>query len=141
MDSAKNYDVALLSIQPEYIRSIVAGEKKVEFRRQKFAKPVEHIVIYGTRPIQKIVAYFQVSHITMASPYELWEKYHNVAGIGKQAFQKYFKGAKEAVAIGIESVMVLSKPVTLYRIGEGLSPPQSYTYLSEPLFNKVRKLA
>jgi len=139
MDSEKNSDVALLSIQPEYIRSIVTGKKKVEFRRHKFAKPVEHIVIYGTRPIQKIVAYFRVSHITLASPHELWGKYQQVAGIGKRVFQEYFKGANEAVAIGIESVMILSNPVALHKISKELTPPQSFTYLSEALFKKVCK--
>lgn len=137
MVSKENAEIVLLSIHPKYVRSIISGEKKVEFRRQKFSKPVNLIVIYGTRPIQKVVAYFRVSHITQASPHELWDRYQTVAGIGKKSFLDYFKGAKDAVAIVIDSVKILPRPVGLYQISKNLNPPQSFTYLSGTLFDKL----
>ncbi len=138
MASKRSAEIALLAIHPEYIQSIISGEKKVEFRRQKFSKPVDRIVIYGTRPIQKVVAYFLVSHIAQASPTELWNKYQNIAGIGKKSFLDYFKGTEDAVAIVIDSVRIFSKPIALYKISKKLNPPQSFTYLSESLFEKLR---
>lgn len=141
MDSKGSNEIALLAIQPKYVRSIILGEKKVEFRRQLFSRPIEYVVMYGTTPIRKVVAYFRVSYITQASPFELWEKYHEIAGIGKRAFEEYFQGAKQAIAIGIGSIKVLSEPVTLHTICDNLHPPQSFAYLSQSVLEKLRKLA
>ena len=35
MDSEENNRIALLAIKPKYIRSIICGEKKVEFRPEE----------------------------------------------------------------------------------------------------------
>jgi predicted transcriptional regulator len=140
MGQAGNNEIVLLAVQPTYVKSIISGKKKVEFRRQKFAKSVSRVVIYETRPVQKVVAYFRVSHVTRATPNKLWNKYKCVGGIKKHRFREYFKGAREAVAIGIDSVKVFSKPVALNKISKKLSPPQSYTYLSESIFDKLCKI-
>jgi predicted transcriptional regulator len=139
MDQAGNNKIVLLAVQPTYVKSIISGKKKVEFRRKKFAKSVSRIVIYETRPVQKVVAYFKVSHVTQATPNKLWKKYNNVGGIKKHKFREYFKGAREAVAIGIDSVKVFTKPVALNKISNRLSPPQSYAYISESVFDKLCK--
>jgi predicted transcriptional regulator len=139
MGQEGNSKIVLLAVQPIYVKSIISGKKRVEFRRRKFAKQVSRVVIYETSPVQKVVAYFWVSHVTQATPDKLWKKYNNVGGIKKHRFREYFKDARKAVAIGIDSVKVFSKPISLNKISNKLSPPQSYTYLSESVFQKLCK--
>lgn len=140
MDSGTNAYIALLSIRPQYVQSIISGEKRVEFRRKKFSKSVKYIVIYTTHPIKKITAFFRVSYITQASPTEIWNKYYHIGGIEEQTFLKYYKGLTQAVAIGIDSLRVLSTPVSLDKIFGKISPPQSYIYIREDLFEKLYEL-
>lgn len=48
----------ILSIHPEYVEKILAGEKTVELRRLLPRQNVEKIYIYSTSPVKKIVGYF-----------------------------------------------------------------------------------
>lgn len=45
----------LLPIKPEYINKIISKTKRFEFRKVKPTKPVDSIIFYVSKPIQKIV--------------------------------------------------------------------------------------
>jgi predicted transcriptional regulator len=122
--------VALLPIQPRYANAILRGEKRVEFRRRRFGREVEYVVVYASSPIRRIVGYFQVSSISEGCPRAIWEDFNHVGGIGQEDFVRYYKGAERAVAIGIERVCVLRRPLTLDMLGASLKAPQSYLYLT-----------
>jgi len=139
--SDENQRVALLPIQPRYVRDIIEGGKRVEFRRRAFAKPVSHAVIYATSPYKRVVAHFRVAHITQATPGELWRRFADVAGIDYDTFRHYYSGAREGIAIGIADLVILAKPVPLSRISPSLAAPQSFCYLEKGLFAKVMELA
>lgn len=139
MASEQSSRVVLLPIQPHYVRAIIDGKKKVEFRRRKFGSRVDYIVVYSTYPVQRIVAFFRVSHITEGSPSELWMKYKHAGGIDEEGFRTYYRSAKQAVAIGIDEVAVLNEPLPLEVLCGSLSPPQSFVYLSRALFERIRK--
>lgn len=62
------------------------------------------------------------------------EKYQHIGGIGEEAFCTYYRGITRAVAIEIENVTVLSKPLRLEQLYESSSPPQSFKYLSRTIF-------
>ncbi len=141
MVSDETQRVALLPIRPQYVRAILAGEKKVEFRRRGFAQPVSHVVIYATSPAKKVVGYFRVDHLTEATPTELWRKFEGVAGIDHDAFSRYYSGTNEGVAIGIDDLVVFEEPVPLRRISASLATPQSFCYLQSRHFEKVVQLS
>jgi len=138
MASSERGKVAILPIQPRYAEAIITGVKKVEFRRRNLRNTLNHIVIYASSPVRKIVGFFRVTHVTVGSPAEIWKQFRKVGGIEKAAFEAYYKGAKDAVAIGIGDVVVLRKPLALKTLCESLSPPQSFVYLRMELFEKVR---
>jgi predicted transcriptional regulator len=121
--------IVLLSIKPQYVQAILAGRKKVEFRKKRFARPVKTVLIYATSPIKKIVAHFQIGQIDEGSPEELWRQYHSVGGIASEAYWSYFKNTKTAVAINITELNALVRPLNLCEVVGTNVPPQSYSYL------------
>jgi predicted transcriptional regulator len=129
--------IALLPIQPTYVDAILEGRKKVEFRRRGFGRPVQHVVVYCTSPVQRIVAFFRVSAIKEAAPEELWRQYWRVGGIDECLFHAYYQGAKKGFAIEIDEVFCLKKPLALRSLSETLSPPQGFLYLSGLLFHQI----
>ena len=132
--------IALLPIKPEYVQAILAGRKKVEFRKRRVAKPVGAIVIYATSPIKRVVAHFKISQIDEGKPEDLWRLYHLVGGIEKDAYSSYFRHAKIAVAIGISDLRKLEEPLKLKELIGTDIPPQSYSYLSRETLNTIPTL-
>ena len=46
----------LLSIKPEFVKEIIEGRKKFEYRKKVFKRPdVSSIVVYATKPYGKVV--------------------------------------------------------------------------------------
>lgn len=119
--------LALLSIHPPYAQAIMAGTKRVEFRKQAFARPVSHIVIYETAPTGRIVGAVRVASFDIASPAELWERYGKVGAIDATDFDGYYDGRDVGVAIQLDGPPVpLDLPLSA--VGQG-RPPQNFTYL------------
>lgn len=120
--------VALLSIKPVYVREILAGRKKVEFRKRSFKRAVTHVVIYATAPVQRVVGWFRTRHFEQMSPAALWKKFSSVGGISQAAFDDYFGSASAGVAIHVSKPQRLLRPIPLSKI-HASTPPQSYSYL------------
>lgn len=120
---------ALMSIRPPFADAILDGRKRVEFRRSRFGRDVSMVVVYATRPVSAVVAVFSVGGITAGPPSCLWEQFHSVGAIDREAFDSYYRGARQAFAIGIETVFVLPQALPLDSLRVGLRPPQSYCYL------------
>ena len=141
MGAKNNQHVALLSIHPQYANAIVAGKKKVEFRKTKFSKDIKSVVIYATNPLKKVLGYFEISYIEEATPRHLWIKHKDVGHIDYKDFNKYYSSPKDGIAIVIRSVWVLKRPVKLNELDLQLSAPQSFSYVSKSIFNRLKKRA
>lgn len=119
---------ALLSIKPEFVEAIIQGEKKFEFRRSIFARPVDVVLIYSTSPIRRVVAEFDVRSVISESLPLLWKRTHHSAGIDSEFFWKYFEGKTYGYAIEIGEVR--SYKIPFCPIEElGVYPPRSFVYL------------
>ena len=117
----------LLPIRPEFVARIFSGDKKVEYRK-KVVSDVEHILIYATVPVQKVVAEFKVEKILCASPYELWMKTKSVGGINETDFFNYFRGCEKAYAYVISCLKIYENPYLLSDLGIKRAP-QNYQYI------------
>lgn len=137
MADATSAEVALLPIHPAYAKAILDGAKRVEFRRRRFARPVEYVVIYATQPIGRVLGFFRVDAIEEASPDEIWTKYEKIGGIGATAFQDYYRGAEQAVAIRVDVVRRLQIPLRLEDVDPTLTVPQNFVYLSRQAFHRL----
>lgn len=130
MGSRSDRVVALMSIQPQFADQIMAGDKRVEFRKTHFRFPLSHVIIYCTEPVQRIVGFFEVEALDTSTPQSLWERYAQVSGIPQNEFDAYYANRTIGVAIKIGRVFKLEKASPLSVIDEFLQPPRSFRYLS-----------
>jgi len=120
----------LLSIKPKYVKSIIEGEKRYEFRRTIFKnREINRIFIYSSSPVKKIVGTFEIGGILEDHPADLWGVVKEFAGIQQGDFFSYFKGRSRAFAIGIQNLQEFNDPIDPYETMPGFVPPQSYCYL------------
>ncbi|MGE0077366.1 MAG: ASCH domain-containing protein [Bacteroidales bacterium] len=130
MDTSTN---VILSIKPKYAQSIIAGTKKVEFRKKIFKRPVDKVYIYSSSPTKKIIGYFTFSEIVEETPTELWAKFQSVGSIDKSDFFDYFKDTEKGFAIVVDNVEKFKKGIDPIEFFENFCAPQSYIYIEENL--------
>lgn len=128
----------LMSIKPCYARLIKTGEKTIELRR--VAPKVtsgDFIVLYESKPVQRITAICEVGTVLSMKIPELWNQVKNEVCITKNTFEEYFKGKEYGSGIRFKSASILEASKALQEISPSLLPPQSYRYISDVLFNSL----
>lgn len=121
----------LMSIKPKYVKSILDGTKKFEFRKKIFKRTdIDEIIIYSSSPEKKIVGSFEIDKVLEDSPEELWAYCTYDAGISKENFFKYFKGKDRGFAIQIKNLNILPKKLDPYETIPDFHPPQSFYYIN-----------
>ena len=120
---------AILSIKPVYANQILAGTKKVEFRKRRFKEDVRRVYIYSSMPVKQIVGYFTFSTIDEDTPANLWNKYKEVGGIAQDDFFGYYANNVSGCALVIKSVTSFKKGKSPNDFINDFVPPQSYVYL------------
>lgn len=120
---------ALLSIKPNFAEAILRGEKKYEFRRSIFTRPVDIVLLYASAPVQRVLAEFDVRSIVTESVETLWELTKRSAGIGEDLFYRYFAGRDYGHAIEIGEVRPYKIPFCPVEY-LGIRPPQSFAYVN-----------
>lgn len=125
----------LLSIKPEFVEKIIAGDKRFEFRRRIFKKEVVSVIIYASSPRQEVIGEFTIDDIIESELSLLWKKTHKYSGIEKDFFWQYFKGSKIGYALKIGKLQLYDSPIMIDVFG--VKPPQSYVYINtSPLYRK-----
>ena len=120
----------LLSINPQYVESILEGTKRFEYRKRKCNRnDVDKIIIYATAPIKAIVGEVEIEDVLINTPEELWKETSKYSGVSKKFFDSYYKGKDLAVAYKLGKVRKYDKPRTLHEYGIKCAP-QSFVYLS-----------
>lgn len=123
-------NVLLLPIRPEYIRRILAGEKRYEYRTRLCKEPVKTVLLYETSPTKRIVGEARVNG-TLSLPKEtLWQETKAYAGIRHEDYERYFKRSSIAHAYVLGSVKPYPKPVSL-ETAEFQQAPQSFAYIRD----------
>lgn len=120
---------ALMSIRPEYAERILAGTKRIEFRKRPLASDITDVIVYATTPVRAIVGAFRLAGQETRPPRDLWAEYASVAGIAHDPFFEYYAGRGLATGILVGDVFAPSKPLALASVGL-LRPPQSFQYLT-----------
>jgi len=132
----------LLSIHPKYAENIIAGEKRLEFRRSWTSLPIDMIAIYATAPVQRVIGIAEVRNVFAGSPTSLWHLANSKGGcISRRKLFSYLKGKKKAYAIELGQVFIInggSSPISIF--GKDFRPPQSFRYLNEDEYLKIKRL-
>ncbi len=76
----------IISIKPQYVKQILNGTKKFEYRKRIFKQEVNKVYIYESSPHQRIVGYFKYSGTLSGTPYEIWESTSKLGGIDEAVF-------------------------------------------------------
>lgn len=127
----------ILSIKPIYAQAIMAGTKKVEFRKKIFKRPIDKVFVYSSSPEKKIIGFFTIAEITEDKPINLWDEFHKVGGIIKKDFFEYYKHSEIGFSIKIKNYEKFDKGVDPADFFEKFCAPQSYIYLEEKVANNI----
>lgn len=138
MACAESPVVVLLPIKPCYAEPIMAGRKRVEFRKTIFARAPSHVVVYASSPVKQVLGYFEVSGIDVDRVDALWTKHARAGGIAEDEFARYFYGRDAGVAIGIGCVVPAERPMGLTDLGLGRRPPQSFMYIDAGVIGRLQ---
>lgn len=124
--------LVLLSIKPKYAELILAGSKRVEFRRSWASQNVSVIVLYSSSPIQKIVGVVEVEDVVVASPTSLWRTCtERGGGLTRKELRSYFAGRSKGVAVLLGSLFKFDRYLEPLDVFADFVPPQSFRYLDE----------
>ena len=118
----------LLSINPEYVKAILDGKKKYEFRKRRCRNDVSKIVFYSTTPEGRVVGEAEIEDIIEGDPSEIWEQTKEAAGITRDKYCEYYHGYSNAVAYQLKNVIAYDQPKELSDYGIS-HVPQSFIYL------------
>ncbi len=138
MACAESRVVVLLPIKPRYAEPIMAGRKRVEFRKIPFARAPSHVVVYASSPVKQVLGYFEVSDIDIDDVDALWAKHARVGGIAEDQFARYFCGRDAGVAIGVGRVVTAGRPMALADLGLSGRPPQSFSYVDAAVLGRLQ---
>lgn len=127
----------ILSIKPLYARAIMAGIKKVEFRKKIFKREVDKVFIYSTAPEKLIIGYFTIDEVVKDTPEKLWKQFNVVGGIDKNDFFEYYKDADTGYSIKINEVKQFEVGINPSENIENFNPPQSFQYLDESIAQSI----
>lgn len=118
----------LLSINPEYVTSILQGEKLYEYRKFRCRDDVDKIIIYATAPQKQVVGEAEIADIVEDDILTVWNLTKAYSGVTYNFFRKYYKGKKKAVAYHLKNLVIYDEPLSLEDIGVSCAP-QSYRYM------------
>ena len=121
----------LISMHPEFITQINLGLKKFEYRKTLPKLSVNTVYIYGTRPLSRVVAKFEVKRVISDNLISLWEKTNYNSGITKERFFQYFGEHNNGYAIEIVNFRLLPHPLQIEEFCGKKHPPQNFYYLKQ----------
>ena len=124
----------LLSIKPKYVKQILDGNKKWEFRKQIWNSEIDKILIYSSYPEKKFVAVFSPGKILFEEPHEIWNKCNTAAGLKQEEYFQYTEGRLAIFAIEITNLEVFKTP---FRLPEFMGP-QNFRYYDDNLFGGLK---
>lgn len=117
-----------MSIRPQFAEAIANGTKKFEYRRQIFARVVETVVVYATKPVGMAIGEFKVIEVLCQRIDELWSSTYRHGGIDEEYFRAYFSGKKVGYAIKVGKFRRYNEPYEIESV-LGVRPPQSFLYI------------
>jgi predicted transcriptional regulator len=131
----------LLSVKPRFADLIVAGEKRVEFRRAAPSIEVGVIVVYASAPTSAIVAIVPVQQTVYASVSNMWAISRELGGgLTRDELRDYFTSRDNGYAFLLGDVRAFPKPIRPDSIVHGFRAPQSFFYLSPAELGRAIKL-
>src|SRR6266511_5512245 len=110
-------NASLISIAPQYVEAILAGNKTVELRRRRpHMRPGHRLFLYATTPTKQIEGTVIFRGIEVRTVGGLWRQISRDAALARTSFLSYFDKCESAVAIHLAEPQPLAYPLTLQEI-------------------------
>jgi predicted transcriptional regulator len=130
----------LLSVKPRFADQIMAGTKRVEFRRSWAKQPVGLLVIYSSSPVQRIVGMVEVEGSVTDSPAKIWTVCKpRGPGISRKDLMEYFAGKSRGYGILLGQTIAPPRAIAPKSIFKGFRAPQSFRYLTHIELRSIGK--
>lgn len=126
-------DLMLLSIRPHHAADILDGLKTVEFRRAKpVIEPGQAVLLYASSPVCAVVGACRIESFEIGAAASIRAKHLTDAAISRSAFDHYFEGARQAVALHLAGAVTIQDPIPLTRLrrSRATTPVQSWRFMS-----------
>ena len=135
----------LLSIQPKYVREIISGVKKFEFRK-KFPDTSNNaisnrIIIYRSKPKMEIMGSFAIKR-HLNSDFDSLMKKINADTAYIERISNYFPEKDSCHALEISDLKIYENPLSLNYLRKtykGFCAGQSYRYLDPLILADIKK--
>jgi predicted transcriptional regulator len=130
----------LLSVKPRYSELIVAGSKRIEFRRVWATEPVRWVAVYSSSPAQEIVVIVEVKSVVVATPTALWQlnRTHG-GGLTRAELRSYFAGRRQGFALLLGRTFVPPQPIAPAKVLPAFRAPQSFRYLTGAEIKRISR--
>ncbi len=121
----------LLSVKPQFADQIMAGTKRVEFRRSWAKERVGLLVIYSSSPVQRVVGMVEVEGVVADSPAKLWKEFKpRGPGLSRKDLMEYFTGKHKAYGVLLGQTIAPEREIAPNSVFKDFRAPQSFRYLS-----------
>jgi len=130
----------ILSIHPKYAELILSGKKTVELRKRIWKKMVRRVYLYATKPIQKLLGYFEILDTCFSLLPSLWKWSQNYSYISRDEFDAYYNGHTSGIGIVINFVEKFKEPIDPFALDPQFTIPQNFCYVSRDLEKKLNKI-
>ncbi|MGR5061201.1 hypothetical protein ACPV3O_23385 [Vibrio rotiferianus] len=136
----------LLSIRPHYIREMVEGVKRYEFRK-KFPNISDmgvsnKVFIYSSKPVMAIVGSFVVKK-QYHSDFKTLMKDINASKAYSERISDYLIDKKSCHALEVSELIIYENYLTLNELRHefgSFTPGQSYRYLDPRIIDKIKDI-
>jgi len=125
---------AILSIKPQFVKEIMAGRKKYEFRKKVFKQQVNKVYVYASSPVCRIIGEFVLGDILEGDPDYIWSCTKSSSGITREYFKEYYGERRIAFALEIKSFKSYERPINPYIVLNNFTAPQSFCYLENSIY-------
>jgi predicted transcriptional regulator len=109
----------------------------VEFRRSRIASDVSTVIVYATKPVGRIIGWFEVEEVVEGTPLALWRRFSSAGAIDRSSYLTYFREADRAFGIKVRRAKRFRTPRTLEQLHPGLRAPQSFQYVSASALSEL----
>lgn len=136
----------LLSIRPHYIREMVSGVKRYEFRK-KFPKMSDggvskKVFIYSSKPVMAIVGSFVIKK-QYHSDFQTLMKDIGASKDYSERISNYLIDKESCHALEVSELVIYENKLTLSELRHefgSFTPGQSYRYLDSKIIDKLKDI-
>jgi len=119
----------MLSIRPWFVKDILSGRKRYEYRNYCPDRETDFLVVYETRPRQVVSTVLEVRQILSGRRSYIWRRTREFSGTDKEGYYSYARPFTHSIELG--TAYPLAYELRLNELPFPCVPPQGFIYLTD----------